>query len=282
MDPRTALDHLFLIAADGHISNEDGSYEHPWEGEDACTTCMALMETQRLCSDLALPSGQTLPGSIELEPMTLPVSLDGRTKLFAEWDVDFLRLTLSHEGDGIRAQVTGELELDALIELRDKVIAPAIAHHEEFQRAEAIEAERKRVEFEARAEERAREDAERERAQSFRGVTVRRTITENMTVHGRVCASLAAVRGRQTLGTIIFALTPEDLIRRLPTAMTGKLNLRFCAKCKPIPNTQLLNGYLNGNAPLEWSAETLKDVLSQEIWEGHHSAVARYDERSDD
>lgn len=275
MDIRSALAHVLLAAADGHVSLEDASYEHPTEGDDTCAMCLALKEVQRLDEMLAPSFDHQIPDSIELEPMAFPVSLDGHTKLFAEWDIDLLRLTLSRESDDVRVQIGGELEMDALIELRDKVISPAIAHHEELQRIEAIEAERGRS-------ERAREEAERARAQSFRGVSVRRTLTENMTVHGRMCASLSATRGRQTPGTIIFALTPEDVIGRLSTAMTGRLNLRFCAKCKPIPNTQLLNSYLDGNAPLEWSAETLKDVLSRDIWEGHHSAIARYDERSDD
>lgn len=282
MDARTALDHVFLIAADGHISNEDGTYEHPWAGEDACTTCAALMEVQRLHATLGGPSAPEVPPSIELEPLSFPIDLAGEKTLAVSWEIDELQIAIIHNSDDLDFRVSGALELDALIELRDKMVNPAIAHHEERQRAEAIEAERKRLEWEAQAEQRAQQEAERERAQTFRGVSTRRAITENLTVHGRMCASLAAVRMRQTLGTVVMHYTPEGLIAKLPTAMTGRLNLRFCAKCKPIPNTQLLNGYLNGGTPSHWSDEMLKAVISQDIWEGHHNAFARDDERSED
>lgn len=276
MDTRAALDHVFLIAADDHISREDGTYAHPWEGEDACVTCAALVEVQRLSAALGESPALELPESIELKPLSFPLGLDGKTTLTACWDTDELQLTVARSDDDLNLHISGALELDALIELRDKMINPAIAHEKTRQRVEAIERERERTEREA-------EEAERERAQTFRGVSVRRTITENVTIHGRTCASLSAVRTRQTLGTVVIPYTPESLIARLPVAMTGKLNLRFCAKCKPIPNAQTHNYYLDGGTPLEWTEAMLQERITADIWEAHHAAYMKYDEeRSED
>lgn len=278
MDTRTALDHVLLIAANDHVSNEDGSYAHPREGENACTTCMALDEMNRLYESLAMPSGQEVPDSVKLEPLSFPLDISGETTLAVSWDLDEMRLAFIRNSDDLDFRVSGALDLDALVELREKMINPAIAHEESRQRAEAIEVERARIEWEARAGQRAQEKAEHERAQMFRGLSVQGTITQNMTVHGRGCASLSAARARRTLGTVISALTPDDLIRKLPTAMTGRLNLRFCAKCEPIPNARQHNFHLNGGMPMEWTDEMLQEQIANDIWEAHHAALRRYDE----
>lgn len=275
MDPRTALDHVFLIAADDHISKEDGSYEHPRRGKYACTTCMALEEVRRLHEELDGPVHKVVK-TIEPEPLSFPLDTIGDTTLAVSWEIDEVQFAFIRNSDDFDFRVSGALELDALIELRDKMINPAIAHEEARQRAEA---ERMRIEWEAQAERRALEEAERRRAQTFRAISFRRTIiAENMTIHARVCASLSAARARQTPGTVIFASTPEDLIRRLPTAMTYKLNMRFCAKCMPIPNTQRHNFHLDGGTPLEWTDEMLQEQITADIWEAHHAALQRYDE----
>lgn len=287
MNIAKALDYLWLIGANDHVSNEDGSYLHPMTGPGGCETCFALEEVRKLIESLGKPAQVRMnedieaaidvPQAVELEPLTLPMDIEGETFLGAEWDIDELRLSMTRRAPGLELCVTGALELDGLVELRDKMINPAIEHHEARQRAEANEAERRRAEHAARAEERAREEAERDRAQSFRGVSVQRTITGNVTVHGRVCASLASARKHQTLGTVIFAWTPEDLIRRLPSAFDGKLNMRFCAKCKPVPNAQLHNAYLNGGLPLNESIESFKARITGDVWEGHHAALEKYD-----
>lgn len=280
MNIANALDHLFLIAADDHVSAEDGSYLHPLH---SCETCYALEEVRKLGESLKdvaarenLVTPNEVPETIELDP--LEYACGEGTTLTMEWEIDQLSFNIVKKGDGYDAWTSATLELDALTELRDSIINPAIEHGRALERAKAEEAERVRIEWEAKAEERAREQAERERAQSFRAVSVTRTVTPNMTVHGRVCASLAFARKQQTLGTLILALTPDDLIGKLPTAMTGRLNLRFCAKCKPIPGALRFNAELVGAAPEIVSEAVLLTNITRAIWEGHDAALNRYDE----
>lgn len=285
MNTAEAIDHLWLFGANDHTSTEDGSYLHPLH---TCETCFALEEVRKLVESLRKPmqvrmledeeAAIGVPHTITLEPLTLPLDIAGETTLEARWDVDELQLSMVYDAPAVTLRVTGALELGGLVELRDKLINPAIAHHEARQQAEADEAERQRIEHAARAEERAREEAEREHSQTFRAVSVTRTITPNMTIHGRTCASLAWTRKRQTPGTTIFALTPSDLIRKLPSVMTGRLGLRFCAKCKPIPEAQRFNAELIGAAPEIVPEGLLLANISDAIWEAHHAILGCHNE----
>lgn len=219
------------------------------------------------------------PESLMLAPLLFD-DIDGKTALHVQFDIDEVRFSLSRSEEYLAVEISAALELDALIKLRDSIINPAIEHAQALKRAEVEEAERARIELEAKAEERAREQAEREREQTFRGVSVARTVTPNMTIHGRTCTSLEFARRRQTLGTMISALTPDNLIGKIPTAMTGRLSLRFCAKCKPIPEAVRFNAELIGAGPEIVPEDLLLMNISNAIWEGHHAALAHYEERT--
>lgn len=220
------------------------------------------------------------PPAPKLDMLMFPTG--DRQTMYVEFDYDEVRFRLANGSENLALEMTAALELDALAELYEKIIGPALAYRDTIEKEKADAAERVRLGYEARAEERAREQAELERSQTFRGVSVQRTITQNMTVHGRVCASLAFAQKNQTLGTVIFHLTPDNLIAKLLIAMTGRLNLRFCVKCKPIPNAARHNAHMNGGLPLDETEGALAERLADDIWEAHHAALKSYDERTKD
>lgn len=270
MNIRDAIDHLFLIAADGHVSAEDGSYLHPREGENACATCVALETALAFCE-----SGMT-PKDIPDEPEQDEIEFVGSngTSLMAQWHcvTGQFHFTTQVERDDMRLLVSVPMSTDQLIELRDKMLNPVILFN-------IAAAELERREKERREREEAERRAQQEREQTFRAVSVARTVTPNLTVHGHACSALEFARKRQTLGTVIFAFTPDRLIAKLPTAMTGRLSLRFCTRCGSIPEARRFNAELIGAAPEIVPEDLLLANLSNAIWEAHHTALENTDKK---
>lgn len=217
------------------------------------------------------PQGPTAP---ELAPLQFKTG--ERAVLYIEFEVDEVRFTTVRKGDGLSVTVDGALGLDELIQLRDKMITPVIEHLQALKAFRDEEAARSRAEFE-------RERLERERESTFRAVQVHRTVTPNMTVHSTRCASLASARLRQSPLMTVYALTPSDLIAKIPTALTGRLKMHFCVKCKPIEGAQLVNAELYGGAwPLTAPVELLQKKITDAIWDAHHAALRVADQKEND